>query len=80
MKFRFKFTAIVILGLLILVCGYQVYWLVNFHNEQYRKMEAAIKNAMNNADFKEIAIRINDLQNDGDSIPCLLYTSPSPRD
>lgn len=69
MKFRFKFTAIVILGLLILVCGYQVYWLVNFHNEQYRKMEAAIKNAMNNADFKEIAIRINDLQNDGDSIP-----------
>ncbi|WP_029906207.1 cell wall metabolism sensor histidine kinase WalK [Prevotella sp. 10(H)] len=69
MKFRFKFIAFVILGLLVLVCSYQVYWLVNFYNEQYRKMETAIMHAMNNADFKEIAIRINDIHADSDSLP-----------
>lgn len=58
MKFHPKLIATVILTLLILVCGYQAYWLINFHNEQYRKMDMAIKNAMNNADFKEISLRI----------------------
>ena len=58
MKFRFKLISFIILTLLVLICGYQVYWLINSHNEQYRKMELAVMNAMNNADFKEIALRI----------------------
>lgn len=71
MKFRFRLIAFIILALLVLVCGYQAYWLVNFHNEQYRKMELAIMNAMSNADFKEIALRITDIHKlqELDSIP-----------
>lgn len=65
---RFRLIAIVILTLLILVCSYQTYWLINFHNEQYRKMEMAIKNAMNNADFKEVSLRIVQIFTESDSI------------
>ncbi|NDV77754.1 sensor histidine kinase KdpD [Dysgonomonas sp. 511] len=71
MKFRIKSIAFFILLMLVLVCGYQAYWLVSFHNEQYDKMEAAIMTALGNADFKEIAMRIttiHELQKD-DSIP-----------
>lgn len=32
MKFRLKLIAFTILSLLVLVCGYQTYWLINFHN------------------------------------------------
>ena len=71
MKFRIKLIAAVILVVLVLVCSYQAYWLVNFHNEQYRKMEMAILNAMGNADFKEIALRITTIHTllERDSIP-----------
>lgn len=71
MKFRFKLISGTILSLLILVCIYQIYWLVNFHNEQYQKMDIAVKNAISNADFKEIAMRIIDIHRllDLDSIP-----------
>ncbi|MDR0824399.1 MAG: HAMP domain-containing histidine kinase [Prevotella sp.] len=58
MKFRLKSIAIVILGLLILVCSYQVYWLVNFHNQQYQKMETVIKNTIESTTLKELAIRM----------------------
>ncbi|MDL2303384.1 HAMP domain-containing histidine kinase [Dysgonomonas sp. OttesenSCG-928-D17] len=71
MRFRFRLIAFIILALLVLVCGYQVYWLLNFHNEQYHKMELAIMNSMSNADFKEIALRITDVHKllELDSIP-----------
>lgn len=58
MKLRLKFIAIVILSLLVMVCIYQVYWLVNFHDQQYQKMEASIKNTIENSSFKELAIRM----------------------
>jgi predicted Holliday junction resolvase-like endonuclease len=58
MKFRLKFIAFVILGLLVMVCIYQTYWLVNFHNQQYQKMETTIKNTIENSSFKELAIRM----------------------
>lgn len=58
MKFRLKFIAVVILSLLVMVCIYQTYWLINFHDQQYKKMEATIKNTIENSSFKELAIRM----------------------
>lgn len=62
MKLRLKLTATVILLLLVLVCAYQIYWLTNFHKEQYEKVDSAVRNAMENADYKEVAMRIFDVQ------------------
>lgn len=64
MRFKSKFIAIVILLSLVFVVGYQVYWLRNFYNEKYNRLEAAATNALNNADFKEIATRITYIQLD----------------
>lgn len=58
MKFRFKSIAIVIFSLLILVCSYQAYWLVNFYNQQYEKLETVINNTAESSSFKELAIRM----------------------
>ncbi len=68
MKIQIKLITSIILGLLILICSYQVYWLINFHNEQYRKLETAIMNAMNNADFREIATRIIQIRTGSDTV------------
>lgn len=61
MKFRFKSIAIVILSLLILVCSYQAYWLVNFYNQQYEKLETVINNTAESSSFKELAIRMSSI-------------------
>lgn len=64
MRFKSKFIAIVILLSLVFVVGYQIYWLRNFYNEKYNRLEAAATNALNNADFKEIVTRITYIQLD----------------
>ncbi|MDR2951055.1 MAG: HAMP domain-containing histidine kinase [Prevotella sp.] len=58
MKFRLKLTATVILILLVSVCTYQTYWLVNFHNQQYQKMETVVNNTIESSTFKELSIRM----------------------
>lgn len=58
MKFHFKLIASVILILLILVCSYQIYWLINFYNEQYEKTEAAIDRVIDESPYKELAVRV----------------------
>jgi len=58
MKFRLKFIASVILALLILVCGYQTYWLINFHEEQYNKLERVVQKTIDDSSLKEMAIRL----------------------
>lgn len=57
MKFKIKIISSIILILLILVCGYQTYWLINFHNQEYNKTDAIIKNTIDDSAFKEIATR-----------------------
>lgn len=61
MKFRFKSIAIVIFSLLILVCSYQAYWLVNFYNQQYEKLDTVINNTAESSSFKELAIRMSSI-------------------
>lgn len=58
MKIRLKLTAIVILILLVSVCTYQAYWLVNFHHQQYQKMETVVNNTIESSTFKELSIRM----------------------
>lgn len=58
MKFRLKLTATVILILLVSVCTYQTYWLVNFHNQQYQKMETVVNNTIESSTLKELSIRM----------------------
>jgi len=58
MKFRLKLIASTILSLLILVCGYQTYWLLNFYNEEYNKMDTIIENAIEDCSMKEMAKRV----------------------
>jgi signal transduction histidine kinase len=58
MKFRLKLIAFTILSLLVLVCGYQTYWLINFHKEQYNKVERVIQKTIDDGFLKEMAIRL----------------------
>lgn len=67
MKFRLKITAIVILTLLVSVCTYQSYWLINFHNQQYQKMETVVNNTVESSTYKELAIRMAKMSSEKDN-------------
>lgn len=58
MKFRLKLIATVILALLIMVCAYQTYWLINFHKEQYEKLERVVQKTIDDTSLKEMAVRL----------------------
>ncbi len=66
MKFRLKLIAFTILSLLVLVCGYQTYWLINFHKEQYNKLERVIKKTIDDGFLKEMAIRLTIISSEKD--------------
>ncbi|PXV65920.1 phospho-acceptor domain-containing protein [Dysgonomonas alginatilytica] len=58
MKLRIKIIASIILISLISVSVYQLYWLKTFYDQQYKKMDISIMDAMNSADFTEIGLRV----------------------
>lgn len=58
MQLRFKFITFVISVSLLFVFSYQLYWLINFFNDQNIKMESAIMNAVDNAKFKDVALKL----------------------
>ncbi len=62
MHFRFRLLALVVLLSLVIVAGYQAYWLVNFHREQYEKLKVSVYNAMNFADLNELGMRVTEIQ------------------
>ncbi len=62
MQVRFKIISLAILLSLLLVIVYQIYWLSNFYNEQYKKLEVSINNAMNIADLNELGMRVTFIQ------------------
>ena len=64
MRLSFKSLISLIAVSLIFVFGYQVYWLGNFYRQQYDKMEVDIIEAMRNADYREIYIRIEQIRED----------------
>lgn len=66
MKFRLKLIAFTILSLLVLVCGYQTYWLINFHKEQYNKLERVIQKTIDDGFLKEMAIRLTIISSEKD--------------
>lgn len=66
MKFRLKLIALTILSLLVLVCGYQTYWLINFHKEQYNKLERVIQKTIDDGFLKEMAIRLTIISSEKD--------------
>ncbi|MFV0536166.1 MAG: sensor histidine kinase [Dysgonomonas sp.] len=66
MKFRLKLIAFTILSLLVLVCGYQTYWLINFHKEQYSKLERVIDKTIDDGFLKEMAIRLTIISSEKD--------------
>lgn len=67
MQLRSKIIVIVILLSLVFVCGYQLYWLTGFYNDQYEKLEKAIANSMHHAGFKELAMR-HTVTDDGENV------------
>lgn len=77
MKFRLKFIAVVILCLLLLVCGYQTYWLINFHNEQYNKLERVVQRMVEDSSLKEMAVRLTIIsaeKDQGKYVPTVIDT------
>ncbi len=65
MKLQFKLIIFFIFTPLLFVCIYQGFWLYNFYNDQFDKMEVDIMTAMKNAEDQYV-YRKNTFQNNAD--------------
>lgn len=64
MRFNLKIIAFVVLVSLIGVIIYQAFWLKNFYDAQYSKLETSVVSAMSMANLDELGMRIGDIQLD----------------